>query len=159
MQVQCNGRRWISIGIAAVGCLLIARQHLSLSLVRGDSMEPTFGSGAVLLVHTRAYRGHPPERGDIVLAALRDCLVVKRVVGLPGEEIEVRSGRVYINDTALTEAYASVRGALSIESGRLGRETFALLGDNRDLTRMTPVHAIVRNDQVVGKVVAVFRGR
>jgi signal peptidase I len=137
---------------------LFARQHLALSLVRGDSMQPTFGSGALLIVHTRAYRNRQPERGDIVLAGLRDDLVVKRVVGLPGEEVEVHAGRVYVNHSALTEDYASTVGALAVQSGRLGRETFALLGDNRDLSRVTPVHAIVRSDQLMGKVVFVFRG-
>src|ERR1041385_7267973 len=73
------------------------RAHYRFGIVVGDSMAPTLAAGDVLLVDKRAYDRAEPSRGDIVLVHSSKGFVVKRVVGLPGEEVEVRHGSLYIN--------------------------------------------------------------
>ena len=76
--------------------------------VHGQSMEPTLHSDQRLVVEKVSYRFHGPRRGDIVVlkSPQQDSeLLIKRVVGLPGEAVEIRQGRVYINGQELDEPY------------------------------------------------------
>jgi len=69
------------------------------TLVRGYSMEPTLHQEERLLVEKLSYRFHAPQRGDIVVlkVAQEPIPLVKRVIGLPGETVEIRQGKVYVN--------------------------------------------------------------
>src|SRR5262249_17813688 len=97
-------RRMAIVIAGGLICLLfVLRHHFSFALAIGDSMQPTLNSGDVLLVYRTAYAHVNPQRGDIILARVDDELVVKRVVGLPGEEVEVKSGALYINDVLIPE--------------------------------------------------------
>src|SRR4051812_42732836 len=80
-------------------CLLFVffwRRNFELILVIGPSMLPTFGTGDLLLIDKRAYQRRPIERGDIVVAQHNREFIIKRVIGLPGESVELRSGVLYI---------------------------------------------------------------
>ncbi|WP_121251411.1 signal peptidase I [Nocardioides ferulae] len=103
-----------------------------LTRVRSDSMAPTLTDGQLVL--TRSLRpAHAVGRGDLVVLDSPvdpDQLVVKRVVGLPGEKITFDAGRVSIDGRPLPELYASqsmFRGAYDVPLGH-----FLVLGDNRD---------------------------
>ena len=154
-------RRRVLLGWSIAGLLLLlvlARTQFRLVLVKGHSMEPTLTQGTVLLVHTRAYDSSLPARGDVVVARLRDEFIIKRVVGLPGETIEARKGRVHVDGRPLAEdTYTISPGHLEIRNGRLIEGSFALLGDNRSLPSTVLVHAVVPRDQIIGKVVGSFR--
>ena len=113
-------------------------------------MLPTLHTGDLLLIEKRAYRHTNPERGDIVVVQYGRELIVKRIIGLPGEDVEVRTGTVYINQAPLAEKDVIQAGPLQIGGGRLLSGKFAVLGDNRAL--LSPVHAIVSRPQLIGKV-------
>ena len=119
-------------------------------------MLPTFRSGDLLLVKTKAYDDAIPERGDIVVERYKGELMVKRVAGLPHEEIELRDGSLYINGNPLVEPHTVNPGALSVGKGTLAQDKFATVGDNRALSASQAVHPIVTIDQIVGKVVFAF---
>jgi signal peptidase I len=102
-----------------------------------------------------AYRAAEPRRGDLVVARAGRDLLVKRVVGLPGEELELRLGELFVNRLAYAEFYPLAPGRLTLRPGRLLADRYALLGDNRDLP--TSIHAVVSRKQIVGKVVRVWR--
>lgn len=150
-------RQWWVLGGATMLLLLVLRWHFGLTLVLGESMAPTFGTGDLLLLNRETYRNADPERGDIVVARQRAGLIVKRVVGLPGEEVELKRGNLYINQRRVAEPYRVEPGTLNIEKGRLAEDRFALLGDNRALPPSLVVHAIVPKDRIVGKVVFSIR--
>jgi len=154
-------RRRVLLGWSIVGLLLflaLARTQFRLVLVKGRSMEPTLTPGTVLLVHTGAFDASLPARGDVVVARFRDEFIIKRVVGLPGETIDARNGRVHVDGRPLAEdTYTVSPGNLEIRNGRLIEGSFALLGDNRSLPATVLVHAVVPRDQIVGKVVGSFR--
>ena len=139
--------------IGLIGLLLAFRAHFTLYIAKGESMLPGLQSGDLVLVDKRTYRAENPKRGDIVVARERDELIVKRVVGLPGEEVELRQGGLYVNQRPLAEGYAVEPGWLNLRRGRLLEDRYALLGDNRSVSGPVFVHAIVSKDQILGKVI------
>lgn len=105
-----------------------------------NSMEDTIQAEAVLTVDRKAYDSEVPERFDIVLyadARPSDVTLppdrVTRVIGLPGETIEVRDGSVYVNDRVLEEPYLKNPQILQLPFGpiTLGADELWLTGDNR----------------------------
>ncbi len=83
-------------------------------------MEPNLHTDQRLVVEKLSYRFHGPRRGDIVVIRVPsqgDELLIKRVIGLPGETVEIRDGRVYIDGQLLDEPYASG----STRQGRIGQ--------------------------------------
>ncbi|MBI4661910.1 MAG: signal peptidase I [Verrucomicrobia bacterium] len=142
-----------------VGVLLVWRSHFRLTLVVGQSMLPTFSTGDLLLVDQQVYRNVEPRRGDIVVARYNEDLIVKRVVGLPGEEVELDKGRLCINGRPTALGHSIQPGLLSIGRGKLLEQKFALLGDNRALPLSQVVHAVVARDQIVGQVIFSLRLR
>jgi len=77
--------------------------------VHGLSMEPNLHTDQRLVVEKISYRLHGPRRGDVVVFSVPQSreLLIKRVIGLPGETIEIHDGQVYINGVALKESYLS----------------------------------------------------
>src|SRR5438552_17818694 len=78
--------------------------------VVGNSMVPTYHNGRINFINRLAFRWHGPKRGDVVAVQLDKIRLVllKRVVGSPGERIAVRTGRVVMNGRTLAEPYANV---------------------------------------------------
>ena len=127
--------------------------------VMGHSMEPTYRDGRVLFINQLAYRWHPPGRGDVVGLQAQGSRVVilKRIVGLPGERVVVWRGRIYVNGEALPEPYlvgSELDGARrplpgGFDAIDLGSDEYYAIGDNRPVT----VHGKVKSADIRGKVV------
>jgi signal peptidase I len=144
----------MTVAFVVLLAALVARERYQLAIVAGDSMLPNLRSGALLVVDKRAYQHDRPKRGDVVVAQYSGGLVVKRIVGLPGEAVEVRQGLLYIDGTPRAESY-DVRGSLlNVAGGTLGESEYATLGDNRGVPSSISVHPIVSRRDLVGKVVA-----
>jgi len=153
-----RGRRFALLG-ALVVLGAIFRYHYTLAIVSGESMLPTLKSGNVLLVDKRAYQRIEPTRGHVVLARYSGGLIIKRVVGLPGENVEVRYGSLYINNLLIKEDHPVNPGNLSIEKGQLLEGDFATLGDNRAVSAASAIHPIITKADILGKVVLVLGKR
>src|SRR5262249_27322541 len=119
-------------------------------LITGKSMLPTLHSGEIAAVNKLAYVRHPPRRGDIVAVWNGKELLIKRVVGLPGEELAVDNGVFYLNGGPLPESYVLFHDRWEIASGKLGEDHFVVAGDNRCETLV----AIVTRDRIVGRLIA-----
>src|SRR5688500_16195979 len=107
--------------------------------VTGDSMYPTYRNGQIKFVNKLAYKSKDPQRGDVVAVAYagKEVLLLKRVIAVPGETVQVEDGEVYINGEKLVEPYA--KGKIPASSGKgngrtdpipLGRDEYLILGDN-----------------------------
>ena len=137
---------------AAIG-LLIREYVLGVSAVAGDSMQPTLMTGDRVLITRLDYIVGVPQRGDVVQLEIpgRDGEYLKRVVGLPGETVEIIGGVVHINGQALNETYAT----LSDDDFRiqLDEDEYFVLGDNR------PVSYDSREEDFGVISASCFRGR
>lgn len=152
-------RSWIPWALAVIAIVLAGfRAQFRVIIVKGDSMVPTLHSGDLLVVSTRAYSETDPTRGDLVIVRHQRELMVKRVVGLPGEIVDTRNGHVFIDDRPLPEnGYDTLPGLLEIRPGRVIDDSYAVLGDNRSLPAAVLVHAVVPKSGIVGKVIGSFR--
>jgi signal peptidase I len=121
--------------------------------VLGQSMEPTLHSSQRVVVEKVTYRFlHGPRRGDIVVIDLpgQTDMLIKRVVGLPGEAVEVRGGQVYIDGELLDEPWVA-----SSSGGNYGPKTIPplhifVLGDNRGASNDSRSFGPVKIEYVVG---------
>jgi signal peptidase I len=141
---QGSNRWWILLGlviiVAALAAVFFTVPHDVAGIKRpfrsfsfpSTSMEPTLRLGERAFANMRAYKDEPPARGDIVVFTLPRnpaTTYVKRVVGLPGEQIQLKNGIVYINGQAVPTVdagtYKIVADGEPEKSGRLKRETLS----------------------------------
>lgn len=104
-------------------------------LVQGASMEPSFHTGDYLLVDEVTYRLRSPQRGEVIVfrsPTNESEFFIKRIIGLPGEQVIISDGRVLIDGKALSEDYlpygVDVRGEYVFQ---LGDDEYFVMGDNR----------------------------
>jgi signal peptidase I len=119
--------------------------------VTGRSMEPTYRNGRVSVVNLLAYYGREPRRGDVVAIQLsgRRMIILKRIVGMPGERVLVRDGRTYINGAPADEPYARGRDIPPMtREVELGPRQYLVIGDNRDISE----YGIIHRAEIKGKV-------
>lgn len=127
-------------------------------IVTGQSMSPLLLPDEVVLINRLIYDYKKPERMDIVAFMREDQKInVKRVIGLPGETVQVIDGYVYIDSKRLVveDNLDQVSlGGLAENPIELGQDEYFLLGDNRDSSEDSRFVNVgnVRKDQIVGKV-------
>ena len=121
--------------------------------VHGQSMEPNLHEAQRLVVEKVSYRLHGPHRGDIVVIRLEgyEIPLIKRVVGLPGEMVQIRDNQVYIDGVPLSEGYLP-----DIIQHNYGPKVVPplhifVMGDNRNASSDSRAFGAVPLDQVVGR--------
>ena len=123
--------------------------------VDGQSMEPNLHTYQRLVVEKISYRFHGPRRFDIVVLKLPDQgeeLLIKRVVGLPGETVEIKDGRVYINNELLDEPFtAEETRSRRYEKVIVPPLHVFVLGDNRNRSNDSRSFGPVPIDNIVGR--------
>jgi signal peptidase I len=116
-------------------------------------MLPTLRTGDVVLVDRLAYVDSQPRRGDVVVARYHKKFVVKRIVGLPGEEVEVKKGELFVDGAVEKESHPIDQGSLNIAKGKILDGYFATLGNNRAVPTVLAIHPILLKPEIVGKVI------
>ena len=126
--------------------------------VIGVSMEPTLYHSQEVFVDRFRYTLFSPKRGDVIAfwpnGNKNSHIYVKRVVGLPGETVEIRGGKVYINGEVFPDEYDKIAEAGIAEGGlTLGTGEYFVLGDNRNNSEDSRYANIgpVAADTVLGK--------
>ena len=124
----------------------------------GSSMKPVLESGDVVLMNRLAYDLGKPKRFDIAVFSREDTsLSIKRIIGLPGETIQIRDSRVYVNGERLEAedglSIVTIAGAAEYPI-ELGEDEYFLLGDNRESSEDSRFAGIgtIRRAQLTGKV-------
>ena len=142
--------------------LLTAIIFLIVNLVIGRfrieqvSMQPTLHEGEYVIVDKVSYLLHPPDRGDIIVFKHPGEDLIKRVIGLPGDTIEIRGGRVYINGSVLNEPYIkepilSTLSAQKIEAGR-----YFEMGDNRNNSSDSRAFGPIPAGDIIGRAAIIY---
>jgi signal peptidase I len=127
--------------------------------VDGYSMIPTLQNNELLVVYRWAYHfGNEPRRGDIIIfdsVNRPDDELIKRIIGLPGDEVEIRSGQVLVNGEPLMENYIA---APPVYSGiwQVGEDSLFVLGDNRNDSSDSHVWGLLPMKDVIGKAVFAY---
>ncbi len=127
------------------------------TVVIGESMENTLQDGDNLITDKLTYRFIDPKRFDIVVFPFKDNknqLLIKRIIGLPGETVQIADGKVYINGYELNENYGNAiieSAGLAANPIVLGTDEYFVLGDNRNNSqdsRFESVGNIHRSDLI-----------
>ena len=159
-----NLLEWIRDIVIAVIIAAIILAFFKPIIVQQESMQPNFYSGDYLITSRQAYRLFgQPERGDVIVFKShlydekgKQKNLIKRIIGLPGDTVEIKNGDVYINGELLQEEYVAEQGlsgemeAVTVPEGRL-----FVMGDNRRVSQdsTSPEVGTIEMDSIVGKVV------
>jgi signal peptidase I len=122
--------------------------------VRGESMEPTLHTNEYLLVEKISYHFHGPRRGDVVVFKYpRDEAenFIKRVIAVPGDTVEIISGRVFINGLSTVEPYLLQIPREDMPATKVPDGKLFVLGDNRVNSNDSRVFGMVTMDELVGR--------
>lgn len=144
----------IRILFLVAACFFLFRFVLLAVKVDGISMQPTYQNRSVNLVNRWAYLWHEPRRGDVV--AIRyagfHLMLMKRIIGLPGETVAFSDGTVLINGQPLDEPYEKHPGNWTLPPKTLGPDEYYIVGDNRTMPWRDHTFGIVERFRIVGKV-------
>lgn len=128
--------------------------------VDGPSMEPSFFTGQRIIVSRVSYLLGEPERGDIIVFEspdnpAADPPLIKRLIGLPGDTVEIRQLEVYVNGVPLNEPYF-VNGPCTASncpdsSWTLGPDEYFVMGDNRNRSRDSRRFGPITREHIIGE--------
>ena len=146
------------LAIAVIVCVLLITYVVQAFKVQGTSMSPELADGERILVNKFVYYVGEIHREDVVVFWYPedpDLSFIKRVIALPGETVEIRSGAVYINGRLLEEPYVSERNAdhRSFPPQEIRPGHFFVLGDNRRGSNDSRSWGLVPERYIYGKAI------
>jgi signal peptidase I len=157
----------VVIVVALLVAFLVRTFVIAHFVVEGESMYSTLDTGDRVFVNKLSYRLHDPNRGDVVVlhqksgASERD--LIKRVIGLPGENVEVRNCTVLIDGRVLDEPYLDPEvvtptncGGDFVLDGVVPADHVFVMGDNRGGSQDSRVIGPISEDDLVGRAFVVF---
>jgi len=155
-------RSWTRDLAIALGLAIVVMIFLYQPVkVEGTSMNPLLSDQERIFINKFVYRFEPIERGDVVVFWYpldRSKSFIKRVVGLPGETIEIRMGHVYINGRELEDQFvpAGYLDGSNSASRRIPSDSYFVMGDHRDSSNDSRVFGPVARQYIYGKAVFAY---
>jgi signal peptidase I len=156
----------VVVGIALLVAILVRTFLLAHFVVDGDSMKSTLATGDRVFVNKMSYRLHDPNRGDVVvlheITGSNERDLIKRVIALPGEEIEIQNCVVRIDDLVLIEPYLDPAVVTPSRCGvdqqpiRVPEDHVFVMGDNRPGSSDSRTLGPIPRDDLVGRAFVVF---
>ncbi len=149
------------LAVAVLFCFFLVSFVGQAFRVQGTSMLPLLEDGERILVNKLVYRFRPIERGDVVVFWFPgdpSVSFIKRVVGLPGDQVELKRGVLYVNGKEVKEGYvaARYRDELSYEAVRVKKGFYYVLGDHRNSSNDSRAWGEVPEKYIYGRAEARF---
>ncbi len=139
--------------------LVLLFKHYIISPIRvdGDSMNPTLKNGDIMLLNEIGYKRGGVDRFDIVVIDTEDDVIIKRVIGLPGDRIKYVDNKLYVNDKEVEEPFEH-DVTHNFELIELGTDNvpineYFVLGDNRNNSKDSRIIGFIKDYQIRGKVI------
>ena len=151
-------RRLTYILLFLVFVVIVKRYVVTPACVVGRSMEPTLREGDIRFVNKLAYRFRAPRRGEIVSFRTSNdppLFFVKRIVGLPGEKIEMRDGRLIVDGERVAEPYVARNETWQMGVVHIEDRCVFVMGDNRSIPMGNQLSAEVALKTVMGPLMGV----
>jgi signal peptidase I len=127
--------------------------------VDGSSMEPTLHNGEFVIVNKLAYKLGEPKLGDIIVFHFPrdpDQEYIKRVIGVPGDDVNIQGGKVYVNGREINEPYIAAPPAYTDSHWDVPEGQLFVLGDNRNNSSDSHSWGTVPLEYVVGKALFIY---
>lgn len=125
--------------------------------VKGPSMLPTYREKGVNFVNRLAYLRSDPERGEVVAIRMAGdkVMLMKRIIGMPGETVEFRHGYVFINGQELEEPYidrVNYATDWNMAPRKLGENEYYVVGDNRSMPQEFHEQGVASRHRIIGRI-------
>jgi signal peptidase I len=145
--------------LIAVALFVGLRLTIQTYIVYGPSMEPNYWENEWIIVNKLAYKSHTPQRGDIIVfqpPISSTKPFIKRIIGLPGESVEIKNGTVYVHKTdgsiiTLQEPYIKESFYTNYRSPIILENEYFVMGDNRNNSSDSRTGWLVSREKIVGK--------
>ena len=145
----------LQVMLPALALALVVHLFLAqATVVFGQSMEPNLHANQRLIVDKLSFKLHSPQRDDIVVVDRPDMdeMLVKRIVALPGETVEIKRGIVYVNGNAVPEPYPHDLSEYDMRPIRLEPLSYFVLGDNRGNSNDSRYFGPIKREEIIGRV-------
>lgn len=150
--------------LLALGIALLLRVWVAESrYIPSESMEPTLWPGDRIVVEKISYYRHSPQAGDIVVfqpppylqafGYTPDQAFIKRVIGRPGQTVQVHQGRVYVDQVPLTEPYIAESPNYELPPIKVPEHNLFVMGDNRNNSNDSHVWGFLPEESILGRAV------
>jgi signal peptidase I len=138
----------------ALALFFVLRAALQAYQVKECCMEPNYVEGEWIMVSKASYWWGEPGRGDVIILDPpfdTDQVYIKRLIGLPGDTVEIKDGIVYLNGVALDEPYVNEAPTYTLPLRALGEDEYFVLGDNRNNANDSSKGWTIVRDDIIGK--------
>jgi len=152
---------WVLIIAASLLVAFLGRTYVMQTYtIPSESMEHTIDKGDWVLVEKLSTRFGSPSRGDIVVFSTPELVrgpsvpdvLIKRVIGVPGDTVEGREGRLFLNGVQQDEPYtAEPESTVTFGPVTVGENEYFMMGDNRGNSRDSTVFGPIPEDSIIGK--------
>ncbi len=127
-------REILPFAIIIVVVLLVKNFIMTPIQVNGDSMYSTLKNGDIMILNKIGYKLHSLKRFEIVVIKNNDTLLIKRIIGLPGETVKVEKNILYIDGEEVSQPFLDANNLTNDFETVVGEDCYFVMGDNRDIS-------------------------
>lgn len=152
-----------TLAIVIIVAFVLKTYLIQTFVIDGQSMEPNFHQNEYLLVDKLSYRLAEPRRGDVIVFIPPEEPTknyIKRIIGLPGDHVEIQGGEIFVNDIKINEPY--IKDKLTISSVvaeydiKLKSGSYFVLGDNRNNSKDSRSIGPIPEKNIIGRTFIVL---